>query len=204
MTQASEIAPGKERLTQQEQAADLGISSAWLRELTLKRKISRELDGTYHRETARKQYAAYKAESAPQGSEGEPGGRGGSVRRDLEAAKAKKEAALARRAEVELDRMLGRLVYAEHHERVVAVIADAMRGWLQSVPGRWAARLPGDRRKISAALRELAAESVADLDAAVVRALEAPVEQDGPAKAVKPKVAKRKTGAKKRRKAASA
>lgn len=151
-------------LTQTETANRLGISTSWLRELSNRGVIERTADGAYLWPQARASYGAYLASVAP--SRGGPG-------RDSEweQARARREVARARLAELEVAESEGELIPIEAVSERFGRRLDVLRAGLLNMPGRWGAQVVGIETETAAVevLERIAVELVDAIDLREVR-----------------------------------
>ena len=123
-------------VTQQEAARAIGKSTSWLRELTKRGIITRNPDKTYPDPRFREEYEAFKLASQKKRSDGYGDD-------SYEAARARKVAAQARLAELEVLVREGELISLGAHRAVFAKLIEMFRAALLSVPGSWDPRIVG-------------------------------------------------------------
>jgi len=145
-------------LSQREAAALVGVTPEWLRQLDQRRtdKPPRNKDGTYPRDALLTWWERYQQ----QVQEGR-GRRKRGAESEFDAARARKERALAEKHELQLAVLRGQLMRTElYEERLAAVLARLARN-IDSIPTSWPTRLAacgGDPEEIRLALLELVRE----------------------------------------------
>ena len=123
-------------LTQKEAAERLAITPSWLRKLTKRGAVKRNSDRSYPWPQVRDQLRAFQRageedRSAGFGDEG------------YEVARARKVAAQASLAELELLVREGELISVGAHRAVLDKVIEMFRAALLSVPGSWGPRIVG-------------------------------------------------------------
>lgn len=139
-----------EALTQKECAKRVGISTRQLRELSKDGgPIERNSDGSYPWPESQKQYIAFKQEEKLKRT-------GHAEGADYEDARARKTAAQARLAELEVMEREGQLIALEDVERMVRTPLEQVDAALRNVPARYASDLAAAAKvKVPAAMQML-------------------------------------------------
>lgn len=125
---------GGEALTQTELALRLEVSTAWVRELTHRGVLSRNPDGSYPWPTAKEEHEAFQ-------EDGESERAAGFGDESYEKARARKVAAQARAAELDVLEREGRLVSLDDVEPLLREPLERVNAVLKNAPSRYGPRL---------------------------------------------------------------
>ena len=123
-------------LNQKEAAERIGKSASWVRELTKRGVLHRNSDGKYDSDRLESEYEAFKQVDEEKRDRGFGDER-------YEVARARKVAAQARLAELEVLVREGELISIGAHRAVCDKMIELFRASLLAVPGSWGPRVVG-------------------------------------------------------------